>query len=420
MSSLRRLRAPKRAQLVRVGLWGLGVSAATQIGAAATVIAVDAVRKRRTEPPGEFPRTPPSTADVAGSAVTTYTYGADLYADMLAAIRGAKRVIFFETFIWKGDEVGAEFKTALIEAAARGVHVYVVYDAFANLVVDPRFYRFPDTLHVLRFPAFRAGMLMLQPRYFGRDHRKILVVDTEVGFVGGYNIGSLYATSWRDTHLRVRGPGVWEIENTFIDFWNEYRGRKRPEIPDHGAREWEPRIRAARNAPNRMLFPVRGLYLDAIDRAAERIYLTQAYFLPDREILGSLLAAAKRGVDVRILMPEYSNHIVADWVARGYFAALLKGGVTIWLYRDTMVHAKTATIDGRWSTIGTANIDRLSLLGNHEVNLELFSDDQAAHMEQVFARDLSHCRQLHLDDWLARGVLARVGERILSRMQPLL
>ena len=414
------LRRPTHAEVVRASAWGLGAATATQVGAAAVVMVVDAIRKRRTPPPGAFPRTAPRTADIAGSAVTTYTYGEDLYEDMLAAIRGARDVILFETFIWKADAVGEAFKQALIEAAARGVQVFVVYDGFANLVVDPRFYRFPRTLHVLRFPAFRAGMLLLQPRYFGRDHRKILVVDHEVGFVGGYNIGALYATSWRDTHLKVTGAGVWEIENTFIDFWNEYRDRRHPELPDRGARAWEPRIRAARNAPNRMLFPVRGLYLDAIDRAGERIYITQAYFLPDQEILGSLLAAAKRGVDVRILMPEYSNHIVADWVARGYFSALLKGGVTIWLYRNSMVHAKTATVDGRWSTVGTANIDRLSLLGNHEVNLELYSDEQAAHMEEVFARDLSHCRQLHLDDWQARSMLARVGERLLARMQPLL
>lgn len=417
---MHRLHAPSHATLVRLGLWGLGISAATQVSAAATVLAVDAVRKRRTPPPGAFPRTEPATAQVAGSSVTTYTFGVDLYADMLASIRAAREVIFFETFIWKADDVGQAFKDALTEAADRGVRVFVIYDAFANMVVDPRFFRFPATVHVQRFPVVRLGMLSLQPRYFGRDHRKTLVVDHEVGFVGGYNIGTLYATTWRDTHLRVVGPGVWEIENTFIDFWNEYRGRQHPEIPDRGAREWEPRIRASRNAPNRMLFPVRGLYLDAIDRATERIYITQAYFMPDREILGSLLAAARRGVDVRILIPEYSNHILADWVARGYFATLLHGGVTIWLYRESMVHAKTATIDGRWSTVGTANIDRLSLLGNHEVNLELFSDEQAAHMEEVFARDLSHCRQLHLDDWQARSVLARVGERILSRMQPLL
>ncbi len=414
------LSLPRRHLLGRAGLWGLGLSVASQVGAAATVMAIDRVRKHREPPVNRFPRTSPATAEVAGSSVTTYTYGNDLYADMLAAIREAREAIYFETFIWKGDEVGEEFKTALIEAADRGVQVFIVYDGFANLVVDPRFFRFPRHVHVLRFPALRPGMLSLHVRYYGRDHRKILVVDHEIGFVGGYNIGGVYATTWRDTHLRVVGPAVWEIENTFVDFWNEYSGRTRPQLTDRGARAWEPRIRAARNAPNRMLFPVRGLYLDAIDRSTDRVYITQAYFLPDREILGALLAAAARGVDVRILVPEYSNHIVADWAARGYYATLLKGGVTIWLFKDAMVHAKTATVDGRWSTIGTANIDRLSLLGNYEVNLELYSDDQAAHMEQVFRRDLSNCRELTLDDWQARGVLARVGERLIRQMQPLL
>ncbi len=367
-----------------------------------------------------FPRTPPASVDVAGSRVTTYTYGADLFGDMLAAIRAAKHSIYFETFIWRGDEVGQSFKDALIEAASRGVDVYVIYDAFANLVVSPRFFRFPSTVHVLRFPVFRPGLLHLDLRHSGRDHRKILVVDHEIGFVGGYNVGDVYATQWRDTHLRVEGPSVWELENAFVDFWNDYRDDDLPELPDLGARSWDARIQAARNAPSRMLFPVRGLYLNAFDRAVHRVYITQGYFIPDREILTSLLAAARRGVDVRVIVPERSNHILADWVARGYYTTLLQGGVTLWLYRDVMVHAKTATVDGRWSTVGTANIDRLSLLGNYEVNLELYSDAQAAHMEAVFSEDLGNCRPLTLEEWSTRGRLVRITERLLKPLQPLL
>lgn len=397
---------------------GMGAVAATQAATAAGVVIADRLRQRRTTAATDFPTTPPTSVDVAGSRVTTYTYGADVYADMLAAIRGATRSIYLETFIWKSDEVGTEFKDALIEAAARGVAVYVVYDGFANLVVRPDFYTFPPGIHVLRFKVWRPRVLV-DVRHTGRDHRKILVVDGEVGFVGGYNIGSLYATSWRDTHLRVEGPSVWEIEDAFIDFWNEWRTSDLPPLPDKGARSWESSIKAARNAPSRWLFPVRGLYLGAIDRASNRIYITQAYFIPDREILAALLAAAGRGVDVRIIVPEYSNHIIADWVARGYYSALLEGGVTIWLYRNAMVHAKTATVDGRWSTIGTANIDRLSLLGNYEVNLELYSDTQAALMEDVFAADLSNCRQLTLEEWQERPRRVVLVEKLLAGFQPL-
>ncbi|GAB97194.1 cardiolipin synthase [Kineosphaera limosa] len=410
-----------RAQIVRAVGYTLLAGAAAQVAAAAAVISVDEVRKRRATPAAGFPSAPPRSVDVVGNRITTYTNGEDLYEDMLTAIEGAKSSIFFEFFIWKDDEIGTRFKDALIAAAERGVHVFVIYDGFANLVVDPRFYRFPDSMHVLRFPVVRWGMLRLDLRHFGRDHRKIVVVDGDVGFVGGYNIGDLYATSWRDTHLRVQGPAVWELTDAFVDFWNEYRHASRhPELPERGAKEWNPDVRAARNAPSRMLFPVRGLYIDAIERAATHIYITQAYFIPDNEILTGLLKAARRGVDVRVIVPEYSNHIIADWVSRGYYSELLAGGVTIWLYRDAMVHAKTATVDGMWSTVGTANIDRLSMIGNYEVNLALYSDDMAAKMQDIFEMDLGNCRQLTLEEWEQRGRLPRIAEALLNPLHPLM
>lgn len=413
-------RIPTR-RIAHLAGWYLGATAAAQVVAVAGVVVVDEIRKRRNPPPSGYPHAEPTTVDVAGSAVTTYTSGTHLYADMLSAIRGAEHTIYFESYIWKGDDVGEQFKGALIDAARRGVEVHVVYDGFANLVVPPSFFDLPASIHVMRFPLLRRRTLTKPGiRHFGRDHRKILVVDRRIGFVGGYNIGRLYAEQWRDTHLRVVGPAVWELDNTFVDFWNEYRSRKLPALPDRGARSWDARIEAARNAPSRMLFPVRGLYLKAMDRASQRIYITQAYFIPDTEILHSLLAAARRGVDVRVIVPEYSNHIVADWVARGFYEQLLRGGVSIWLYRDAMVHAKTATVDGRWSTVGTANIDRLSMIGNYEVNLELFSDDQAAEMERIFEMDLDNCRRLTLEEWEARGRVRRLVERVLAPLQPLL
>jgi cardiolipin synthase len=405
---------------VRTLLWAGGALLAAQAAVIGTLVVVDSLRKRREPAPGKFPRTEPTTIAVGDSALTTYTYGVDLYEAMLEAIRGAEEHIYFETYIWKGDEVGTEFKDALVEAAERGVDVRVVYDSFANAVVPPSFKRFPDSLHVLPFPFFRPGLLLLNPRRSGRDHRKVLVVDGEVGFVGGYNIGSLYATGWRDTHLRVEGPAVWELENAFVDFWNTHRRRKHPVLDDRGARAWDSRIKAARNSPSVMLFPVRGLYLEAFDRARERIFITQGYFIPDPEILAGLLAAARRGADVRVLVPEVSNHVVADWVARGYYSELLRGGVSIWLYEKAMVHAKTATVDGRWTTIGTTNIDRLSMTGNFEINLEIYDRDLADHMEKIFATDLTNARELTLAEWEQRPLLARIGESILRPLGPLL
>jgi cardiolipin synthase len=403
----------------RAALLTAGAAALTQVTVAGTLVVVDAIRKRRSPPGGEFPRVDPTTQEVAGSRVTTFTFGADLYADMLTAIRGARRHIYFESYIWKGDDLGQEFKAALIEATERGVEVYAVYDGFANLVVPRSFKQFPPSLHVLRFPTFRPGMLVLNPRRAGRDHRKILVVDGEVGYVGGYNIGDLYRTQWRDTHIKLEGPAVWELENAFVDFWNTYRPRRLPELPDQGARGWDSRIVAARNAPGRMLFPVRGVYLEAIDRATRRVWITQAYFIPDAEILSTLIAAARRGVDVKVIIPEVSNHVLADWVARGYYAELLRGGVELHLFQGAMVHAKTAVVDGRWTTVGTANIDRLSLLGNYEINLEIVDEGQARHMERVFESDLSNCRRLTLEEWERRGLVRKGAEQVLRPLQPL-
>ncbi len=395
-------------------------AAIAPVATAAGLMLLDKIRGQRYPLDKRFPTAPPATTHIGESSTTVYTYGADLYEDMLAAIRGARKQIFLESYIWKGDEVGTRFREAITEAAERGVDVYVVYDAFANLVVPRAFYDFGPRVNVLRFPMLRPEVLLFGIRHSGRDHRKILVVDDDAAFVGGYNIGSLYATHWRDTHLRVTGPAVWELRNAFVDFWNRWRTDDLPVLQDVGSQHWLPHLRAARNAPSELVFPIRGLYLDAIDRACSHVYITQAYFIPDADILTALLNASARGVDVRVLVPERSNHVVADWLARGHYATLLRGGVRIFLYQGAMIHAKTATIDGAWSTVGTANIDRLSLTGNYEINLEIVDAQAAGRLEDIFRMDLGNARELTLEEWERRSVLKKVAELVLSPLRPLL
>lgn len=390
-----------------------------------TIIALvvsDAVRKRHNKPDVDI-RTltdPAATVEVDGSHATVFANGADLYEDMLKSIDAAEQHIYIESFIWKNDATGRRFKRAITDAARRGVKVHVIYDRFANLVVPRRFKRFDRSIHVLPFRLFNGTFPSF--RMVARDHRKILVVDGEVGYVGGFNIGALYATQWRDTHVRFDGPPVWDLQNAFIDFWNEYRDpsdERQPAIPDTGTRDWAPKIRTHRNMPGQVLFPIRGMYIEAFDRAVSSISITQAYFIPDQDILGRLIAAARRGVDVRLLVPERSNHVVADVIARGFYGTMLQNGIRIFLYQDAMVHAKTATIDGRWSTIGTANIDRLSLVGNYEINVEIIDDDLARHMERIFDRDLDNARELTLEEWNDRRFLSRFSEAIIAPLRPL-
>jgi cardiolipin synthase len=407
----RRLRL--RTILRRTALAVAGVQAAT-IG---VLLVVDHRRKKK-RTPAIFPRLPPRSVTVGGSEVTLYTYGEDLYYDMLGAIKQAKTQIFFETFIWKSDAMGQAFKTALIEAAERGVKVYVVFDEFANLVVPPVFFSFPKSIQVRRHPLISNSIRV--PRNSGRDHRKILVVDTDAAFLGGFNIGSLYATEWRDTHARLTGDVVWDVHNAFIDYWNLNVGRGRTALPDVGAPNWQSKIRVHRNVPRNMVYPIRGMYLEAIDRASDHIYLTHAYLIPDEDMLNALTRAAKRGVDVRIIVPAESNHIVADWLSRGFYGQLLRAGVRLLLYQGAMVHAKTATIDGQWSTIGTANLDRLSLLGNYEINIEVYDPDVARQMEEIFAIDSSNTVELTSAEWHRRHAMVKFSETVLTPLRPLL
>lgn len=394
-----------------------------QLLLAVALTLVDSYR-RRGKKPKPFETTDPADVVIGDGVVTSYTFGQDLYDDMLEAIAGARHQVLLETYIWKGDEVGEAFKRALAAAAERGVKVYCVYDAFANLVVSPRFKRFPDSISVLRFPIYNAGFRFWDFRHYGRDHRKILVVDDTVAFVGGYNIGSPYATEWRDTHVAITGPAVWDLARAFADFWNLHR-RNRLRASEQpllleAKSPWQAHIRLSRNVPRLMMFPIRSMYLDAINRASDRIWMTHAYFIPDQDFVDALLIAARREVDVRILLPHRSNHIVADWISRGYYAQLLQAGIRIFRYQHTMVHAKTSTIDGNWTTVGTANIDRLSLTGNYEINVEVIDEALASAMEEIFRVDLTNCVELTWEEWEAREWHRKFTESVLAPLGPLL
>lgn len=384
-----------------------------QIIIMAALTALESFRKKRRKA-ARFPVSTPEPLLIDDDEITVYTYGEYLYNAMVEAIDSAQERVYFETYIWKSDAWGQRLKESLIRAADRGVDVYVCWDAFGNMVVPPKFYRFPKHVHTLRFPLFTW-----KPRNWGRNHRKILTVDGRVAFLGGYNIGSLYATGWRDTHARIVGPSVAEIDNAYIDFWNMHRTKRQPVIDENPERSWFGNIRLHRNTPRIAVYPIRNMYLEAIDRAQDRIWLTHAYFIPDDDLVAALKDAARRGVDVRIIVPERSNHVVADWLSRGYYTRLLRGGIRLFLYQDAMVHSKTATIDGTWSTIGTANLDRLSLWGNYEVNLDITDVTVAEHMEKVFQMDQSNTYELSLEEWQGRSWFAKLTEVFLSPWRPI-
>ena len=423
-SSLRRLVSGVRSGLSTLRRLGVRVFlalTALQALIVGVLVAMAEFRKRRQGPREGFPweDQPEIRLESGENTLKIYSYGVSLYEAMLEEIQAAESEIFVGTFIWKGDEVGRRFVEALSRKAEEGVEVYVVFDGLANVFVPTSFKRFPKRIHRLHFRPLSGPAKIMNPRNVFRFHRHVMSVDGAVAFLGGYNIGSLYAAGWRDTHVRVRGNAAREVDNAFVDFWNAHRSGDLPRIIPSKERDWNPAVRVRRNDPYMRIFPIRETYLEAIDRANSHVYLTHAYFVPDRALKAHLIDATERGVDVQLLLPEQSNHVTADWLARRHFHDLLRAGVGIFLYKHIMIHSKTATVDGMWSTIGSANIDRYSMLGNYELNLEVYSRYLAAQMERMFELDKTNAEELTLEKWERRPLPAKLVERVLASLSPL-
>ncbi|MBV9119575.1 MAG: phosphatidylserine/phosphatidylglycerophosphate/cardiolipin synthase family protein [Chloroflexi bacterium] len=402
----------------RLALRLLGVVAGMQ---AATIAALQVLSYARTSnrPKPGFPHPDLAPVRLGDMSLQIHPYGRDLFDSMIEAIDGARETIYFETYIWKGDGEGKRFRDHLIRKAAEGIEVYVIYDDFGNLVVPHSFKKsITKPMHVLSYRGLERPWQAADPRHYALEHRKVLAVDGRTAFIGGYNIGDLYAEHWRDTHLRLEGPDAADFADEFIAFWNKH-GPSDDRISRRYRRRFNPCIQLEANDAMKLTFPVRDMYIKAIDNAEERIRVTNAYFVPDSSLLEALLRAADRGVDVQVLVPWVSNHVLTDYLARGYFTRLLKAGVRVFGYRS-MLHAKTCTIDGQWTTIGTANLDRLSSVGNFELNVEVYNPDLATQMEDVFACDVTHARELRWEDWQRRPWYEHWAEGILEPLRAFL
>ena len=374
--------------------------------------------RRKRQQGGGFPHPNLNEIQVGDNTLQLYDFGQHLYDAMLSAIEHAQETVYLETFIWKDDTIGQAFKQCLAKKAAQGVEVYVVFDSFGNAVVPKRFKEFPPAIHTLKYQAIQRPWHVFDPRRYALEHRKLLIVDGHTSFIGGYNIGSPYADTWRDTHLRIEGPAAADLAHSFTEFWNQHSIQHAP-ITRHYPRRFDALITIGGTNALQLMFPIRDMYIRAIDRAEKTIHLTNAYFVPDGVLLDALIAAARRGVNVQTLVPWISNHLVVDWLARGYFTQCLMAGIKVFGYRH-MLHAKTCTIDGQWSTIGTANLDRLSAVGNYEINVEVYNESLAHQMEQIFLSDTTDAIALKLDEWLDRPWYAMLGERILAPLRVLL
>lgn len=374
---------------------------------------------------------------ITGNAVRALIDGPQTLDAIGTAIERAKHHIHLETYIFADDEVGRQVANQLIRKRSEGVEVRVLYDAIGSVSTPAAFF---DELRskgveVLAYRPINPTNTLLFWKLNNRDHRKIIVVDGTVGFTGGINVSGAYSQSsaskpgpeagldagWRDTHVRIEGPAVQQLQTLFLATWIRAGGKLEEASPQYHptmtAKGGDPVAIVASDGTDSSEAAIYAVYLASIRHATRRIWLTQAYFAPNAEFRAALTEAAGRGVDVRVVVPGFTDSGLIFHAARAYYDELMSGGVRLFEQRDALVHAKTAVIDGIVSTVGSANLDMRSFIHNNEANAVVVSRDFGQVMERTFERDLKASLELDLDTWRSRGLLPRLketGSRLFS------
>jgi cardiolipin synthase A/B len=364
----------------------------------------------------------------AGNRVLLLQDGALTYRAMFAAIGAATDHINLETYKIEDDEIGRQFSELLLQKRSQGVQVNLLYDSVGSIGTPQAFF---DRLtvggvHVLEFNP--ANPLSARKEWLvnNRDHRKLLVIDGHTAFVGGINFSRVHSggsfarrpgpeakAAWRDTHLRIEGPVVDEFQKLFMQTWAKQLGAPLaganyfPALAGKGGEM----VRAIGSTPGDPHSLIYLTLISAISKSESHVYLTNAYFVPDPQLLDALTGAARRGVDVRLVLPGKSDSGPVFHAGRSHYSALLRAGVKIYERRGAMLHAKTATIDGVWSCVGSTNLDWRSFLHNDELDATILGREFAEQMQAAFAADLEASEAIDLERWKARPFAFRLKEQ---------
>ena len=370
------------------------------------------------------------TAFLGGNRLTLLVDGDETFGALLDGVRSAERLVTWQAFWHRPGALADEVADVLAGRARAGVRVLVLLDAFgARGLGDAYVGRLRDAgVEVAWFRPPRWNMLWKLQQ---RAHTRAVVVDGRVGFTGGFGIDDRWRGSehqpggWRDTNLRVEGPIVDQLQATFAVGWAEATG----ELLVGGALFGPDAARTADGAEAGVLFASPSLGSTVAERllflsvaaARERLYITNAYFIPGARLRLALCAAAERGVDVRVLTPgRNTDRMSAYHAARSHYEQLLGGGVRLFEYEPTMVHAKTMVVDGVWCCVGSVNIDNRSMMLNDEVAVVARDGPLGEALERLFARDLTHARAVRLDELRTRPLRDRVMERLARVVAPIL
>ena len=358
----------------------------------------------------------------AGNKVELLQDGPSTYQAMAAAIESAQDNINMETYIFQDDDVGRRFAAALIAKQQQGVQVNLIRDSLGTISTPTAFFdAMADAgVNVLEYnpvnplSTVQAGWDLNQ-----RDHRKLLIVDGRIAFLGGINISSVYSGGsfsqsskvrpdgqlpWRDTDISLMGPVVAELQKLFMETWQRQEGALLAERNYYPAPtvEGSSVVRAIGSSPDEDYSLIYATLISALRSAQTEICITNAYFVPDRQLLDALKEAAARGVDVKLVLPASTDSWLVFYAGRAHYKELLKAGVKLYERRDALLHVKTAVIDGVWSTVGSTNLDWRSFLHNHELNAVVLGAAFGGQVQAMFERDMAASDAITLDAWRRR------------------
>ncbi len=338
--------------------------------------------------------------------------GEEKFPDVLQALAGAKNHIHMEYYAWENDTRGNQVKEVLLKKAAEGVRVRVLYDAYASRSIRKNIVREMKVGGIEVYPVIRVKLAGMANRMNHRDHRKIIIIDGQTAYLGGINVSDRYDNSietglyWRDTHVRIIGPTVLNIQRHFIINWNVFTPRPLEVAPelfpapsnfDDSTHKGLAQVVAG--GPVFRMSNIMLTYAKLFNLARQKLYITNPYFIPSDSISDALKQAAKSGVDVRLLLPYKSDSAIVGAASRFYFQDLLEAGVKIFLYKKGFVHAKTVVADGMVSIVGTANMDIRSFDLNFEIMPVIYDPGFAAELEAAFVNDLEEAVEMTAEAW---------------------
>jgi cardiolipin synthase len=360
------------------------------------------------------------TTVVSGNRVEILLNGDEIFPAKLRIIKAARKSINYAQYVWEEGKPSEDIANALAERCRGGLPVNVLLDAVGAYSMPPE-YRQRMVDAGCRVESFRPLGSFAVDKVNFRNHRRILVADGQVGITGGSGTSGKWGGNgrqedhWRDTDVWTEGPVVEQLQGAFAENWLEATGVALgggDYFPGLMESKGEVAAQAVRSSPAGGSAAVYTMYLLAMASAKRSIYITNPYFLPDEKMIETLIATARRGVDVKILLPGAIDHNLVRQASRSELGRLLQAGIKVYEYSPALLHAKTMVVDGRWATVGSTNLDRRSFALNDEINLVVYNQGVAERLERVFSDDVSRSKQVTYDGWKDRGFMSRLLEML--------